>query len=80
MRRHIRAILAAAASSQSRWRRRPTICRSCRKRPTSPPAGTRAKLRVLDWAGMRAAVSYTFDDAQPRKANTSTNCSPPARR
>jgi peptidoglycan/xylan/chitin deacetylase (PgdA/CDA1 family) len=31
------------------------------------PAGSTGKpgLRVLDWAGFQAAVSYTFDDAQP---------------
>ncbi len=27
------------------------------------PAGTPGNLRVLDWAGYQAAVSYTFDDA-----------------
>jgi hypothetical protein len=29
------------------------------------PAGAAGGLRVLDWAGFRAAVSYTLDDAQP---------------
>lgn len=31
------------------------------------PAGTASQpgLRVLDWAGFKAAVSYTFDDGQP---------------
>lgn len=29
------------------------------------PAGAPGGLRVLDWAGFRAAVSYTLDDAQP---------------
>jgi hypothetical protein len=31
------------------------------------PAGTTGKpgLRVLDWAGFKAALSYTFDDSQP---------------
>src|SRR5882724_1883623 len=30
-------------------------------RPSGPPRN----LTVLDWAGFRAAVSFTFDDAQP---------------
>ncbi len=30
-----------------------------------PPSGTGANLRVLPWAGFAAAVTYTFDDAQP---------------
>jgi peptidoglycan/xylan/chitin deacetylase (PgdA/CDA1 family) len=36
-------------------------------REVARPAGTsgRPGLRVLDWAGFKAAVSYTFDDAQP---------------
>ena len=29
------------------------------------PVGTPGNLRVLDWAGFKAAVSYTFDDSQP---------------
>lgn len=29
------------------------------------PAGAPGNLRVLDWAGFRAAVSYTFDDNNP---------------
>ena len=29
------------------------------------PAGAPGGLRVLDWAGFRAALSYTLDDAQP---------------
>ncbi len=29
------------------------------------PVGTPGNLRVLDWAGFQAAVSWTFDDAQP---------------
>jgi hypothetical protein len=29
------------------------------------PSGTPGKLKVLDWAGFRSAVSYTFDDGQP---------------
>lgn len=29
------------------------------------PSGTEANLRVLPWAGFTAAVSYSFDDAQP---------------
>jgi len=29
------------------------------------PAGTRANLTVLPWAGFRSAVSYTFDDSSP---------------
>jgi len=29
------------------------------------PAGTPGNLKVLDWAGFKAAVSWTFDDAQP---------------
>jgi peptidoglycan/xylan/chitin deacetylase (PgdA/CDA1 family) len=29
------------------------------------PVGAVGNLRVLDWAGFRAAVSWTFDDAQP---------------
>ena len=29
------------------------------------PAGTRANLNVLPWAGFRSAVSYTFDDSSP---------------
>jgi peptidoglycan/xylan/chitin deacetylase (PgdA/CDA1 family) len=29
------------------------------------PAGPTGELTVLDWAGFRAAVSYTFDDSQP---------------
>ena len=32
-------------------------------RPTTPPPA--APLTVLDWDGHRAAVSFTFDDAQP---------------
>ncbi|MBP1203027.1 peptidoglycan/xylan/chitin deacetylase (PgdA/CDA1 family) [Duganella sp. 1411] len=36
-------------------------------REVARPAGTtgRPGLRVLDWAGFKAAVSYTFDDSQP---------------
>ena len=30
-----------------------------------PPTGTPGNLHVLDWAGWKAAVTYTFDDAQP---------------
>ena len=30
-----------------------------------PPTGTPGNLNVLDWAGWKAAVTYTFDDAQP---------------
>ena len=39
--------------------------------PTPPdddiprPSGRPEGLRVLDWAGFRGAVSYTFDDSQP---------------
>jgi hypothetical protein len=39
--------------------------------PTPPgdhiprPSGRPENLRVLDWAGFRGAVSYTFDDSQP---------------
>src|SRR5215471_16020749 len=29
------------------------------------PSGTPGNLRVLDWAGFKSAVTYTFDDAQP---------------
>jgi peptidoglycan/xylan/chitin deacetylase (PgdA/CDA1 family) len=29
------------------------------------PAGTPGNLTVLDWAGFKAAVSWTFDDSQP---------------
>src|SRR5450755_908906 len=29
------------------------------------PAGTAGNLKVLPWAGFKAAVTYTFDDAQP---------------
>ena len=29
------------------------------------PSGDAPNLRVLPWAGFRAAVSYTFDDSQP---------------
>ncbi len=29
------------------------------------PSGTEANLKVLDWAGFKAAASYTFDDTQP---------------
>jgi peptidoglycan/xylan/chitin deacetylase (PgdA/CDA1 family) len=31
----------------------------------SPPTGTPGNLHVLDWAGWKSAVTYTFDDAQP---------------
>lgn len=36
-------------------------------REVARPAGTSAQpgLRVLDWAGFKAAMSYTFDDGQP---------------
>lgn len=36
-------------------------------RQVARPAGSTGQpgLRVLDWAGFKAAVSYTFDDAQP---------------
>jgi peptidoglycan/xylan/chitin deacetylase (PgdA/CDA1 family) len=30
-----------------------------------PPTGTPGNLHVLNWAGWKAAVTYTFDDAQP---------------
>ena len=30
-----------------------------------PPTGTPGNLHVLDWAGWKSAVTYTFDDAQP---------------
>jgi hypothetical protein len=29
------------------------------------PSGSTANLKVLDWAGFKAAASYTFDDTQP---------------
>ncbi len=29
------------------------------------PAGSPGNLKVLDWAGFKSAVSYTFDDGQP---------------
>src|SRR4029453_17437593 len=29
------------------------------------PAGTPGNLKVVNWAGFKSAVSYTFDDAQP---------------
>src|SRR5262245_31865091 len=29
------------------------------------PSGAAGNLKVLDWAGFKSAVSYTFDDAQP---------------
>jgi peptidoglycan/xylan/chitin deacetylase (PgdA/CDA1 family) len=29
------------------------------------PSGAPGNLRVLDWAGFKSAVTYTFDDAQP---------------
>ena len=29
------------------------------------PSGTPGNLKVLDWAGFRSALTYTFDDAQP---------------
>ena len=29
------------------------------------PSGTPGNLKVLDWAGFKAAITYTFDDAQP---------------
>jgi len=29
------------------------------------PTGNRASLKVLDWAGFKAAASYSFDDTQP---------------
>jgi peptidoglycan/xylan/chitin deacetylase (PgdA/CDA1 family) len=29
------------------------------------PSGTPGNLKVLDWAGFKSAVSYTFDDGQP---------------
>jgi len=29
------------------------------------PSGTPGNLKVLDWAGFKSAVTYTFDDAQP---------------
>jgi len=30
-----------------------------------PPSGTPGNLKVLNWAGFKSAVTYTFDDAQP---------------
>jgi len=38
--------------------------------PTTPtnvpqPAGTPGNLKVVNWAGFKSAVTYTFDDAQP---------------
>lgn len=32
------------------------------------PSGTSGNLRVLDWAGFKSAVTYTFDDTQPSQA------------
>jgi hypothetical protein len=32
---------------------------------TDQPGGSPANLTILDWAGLRSAVSWTFDDAQP---------------
>src|SRR4029077_9474378 len=29
------------------------------------PTGNPANLKILDWAGFKSAVSYTFDDGQP---------------
>src|SRR5262249_10925706 len=29
------------------------------------PSGTPGNLKVLDWAGFKSALTYTFDDAQP---------------
>ncbi len=31
----------------------------------SKPTGTAENLKILDWAGFKAAASYTFDDSQP---------------
>ena len=33
--------------------------------PAPRPDGTDANLKILPWAGFRAAVSYTFDDSSP---------------
>jgi peptidoglycan/xylan/chitin deacetylase (PgdA/CDA1 family) len=30
-----------------------------------PPSGTPGNLKVLNWAGFKSALTYTFDDAQP---------------
>lgn len=69
MRRHIRAILAAAAILAIPMAAQANDLPIVPQAADQPrPAGTRAKLRVLDWAGMRAAVSYTFDDAQPSQS------------
>jgi hypothetical protein len=55
------AVPAAPATSRPApafpSRRVPT---TCRRRPAHP-----ATLKVLDWAGFKSAVTYTFDDAQP---------------
>jgi peptidoglycan/xylan/chitin deacetylase (PgdA/CDA1 family) len=47
-------------------------CAPLAELPTPPgaanvprPSGTPGNLKVLDWAGFKSAVSYTFDDGQP---------------
>jgi peptidoglycan/xylan/chitin deacetylase (PgdA/CDA1 family) len=49
----------------------PAIAREPSGLPVGPdravprPSGAPGNLKVLDWAGFKAAVSWTFDDAQP---------------
>ena len=40
-------------------------CRSPTTKLTPKPSGRPGNLTVLDWAGFKAAVSWTFVDAQP---------------
>jgi peptidoglycan/xylan/chitin deacetylase (PgdA/CDA1 family) len=37
----------------------------CAASKVAKPAGASGNLRVLDWAGFKSAVTYTFDDGQP---------------
>ena len=65
---------AAPAEAGRRQRRRQRRCsaRTGGQPPVPPgpgdlppPSGTPGNLKVLDWAGFKSAVTYTFDDAQP---------------
>jgi peptidoglycan/xylan/chitin deacetylase (PgdA/CDA1 family) len=53
------------ASSSGGGRREPSSLPTPRTNSVPRPSGAAGNLKVLNWAGFKSAVTYTFDDAQP---------------